>query len=60
MLKKKDFKGIHQKIHKDFFTFSETYRGEGRGMNLVLIYKIYVLLKPFKIVIVFNRLGERY
>ena len=60
MLKKKDFKGIHQKIYKDFFTFSETYRGEERGMNLVLIYKIYVLLKPFKIVIVFNGLGERY
>ena len=60
MLKKKDFKGIHQEIYKDFFVFSETYRGEGRGVNLVLIYKIDVLPKPFKIVIVFNRLGERY
>jgi len=60
MLKKKDFKGIHQEMYKDFFSFSETYRGEERGMNLVLIYKIHVVLKPFKIVIVFNGLGERY
>jgi len=29
-------------------------------MNLVLIYKIHVVLKPFKIVIVLNGLGERY